>query len=84
MYHSENLVAKTQHLLPDLDLLEDHLREDPETIISRAFPPVSTRCELVELKVVSCARCVKGQSSTSFTLAPSENDGELWSQPGAR
>lgn len=38
-YHSENLVAKTQHLLPDLDLLEDHLREDPETIISHAFPP---------------------------------------------
>lgn len=38
MDRTAELIAKTRHLLPDLEELEEVLAEEPETIISRAFP----------------------------------------------
>lgn len=38
MSRTAELIAKTKHLLPDLSRLERYLADEPERIISRAFP----------------------------------------------
>lgn len=39
MSSTRELITNTRHLLPNLDELEEQLAEEPEAIISRAFPP---------------------------------------------
>jgi V8-like Glu-specific endopeptidase len=54
---SADVVAQTNRLLPDLGKLEEHLQNQPETILDRAFPAeetvLGTRAVIVEPTITS-------------------------------